>query len=70
MYGTIRYIDLDGGYWAIEGEDGQFYDAFGGLASDVQIDGLAVWFAARLRPDLPPAHSLTIVVEIVRIVVQ
>jgi len=65
--GTVRYETLEGGFWAVHGDDGKTYDPLHGLAPEFQKDGLRVWMQARLRPDLAGVHMVGPIVEVIRI---
>jgi hypothetical protein len=45
--GTVRYVDLEGGYWAIFGDGGGHYDVVSGQPDAMKVDGLRVRFLAR-----------------------
>jgi hypothetical protein len=63
--GTVRFIDLEGGFWTVRGDDGLTYDPVGGLPKDFQQEGLRVHLVARPRPDLMSTHMAGRLVEIV-----
>jgi hypothetical protein len=65
--GTVRYDTLEGGFWAVHGDDGTIYDPLEGLATEFQKDGLRVWMEAKLRPDLASVHMVGPIVEVIRI---
>lgn len=48
--GTVRFIDLEGGFYGIVAEDGAHYEP-SGLPSGFQIDGLHVRFTACILKD-------------------
>ena len=45
--GTVRYQNLEGGFWAVRGDDATLYDPFGGLPADYRVEGLRVRLTAR-----------------------
>jgi len=53
--GTVRFIDLEGGFFAILGDDGSRYDPLD-LPVRFAQDGLRVGVVARIRRDLASAH--------------
>ncbi|MHC4339418.1 MAG: hypothetical protein ACYSX0_04280, partial [Planctomycetota bacterium] len=53
--GTVRFIDLEGGFFAILGDDGSRYDPLD-LPVRFTQDGLRVRVVARIRRDLASAH--------------
>jgi len=48
--GTIDYIDLEGGFYAIVADSGEQYDPGTTLPEDFHQDGLRVRFEVTLRP--------------------
>jgi len=48
--GIVRFIDVEGGCWAIDSGDQSFEPI--NLPDDFRLDGLAVVFEADARPDL------------------
>jgi hypothetical protein len=64
--GTVKYINLEGGFYGIVGDDGQSYDPIN-LASDFQQDGLRIRFEARTRSDLANVHMWGTLIEIISI---
>lgn len=65
--GTVRYFTLEGGFWAIRGEDGVTYDPMNGLASEFQRENLRVTFIAKVRNDLGGIHMVGPIVEVLSI---
>ena len=65
--GTVQYFDLEGGFWAVRGEDGVTYDPIGGLAPPYQQNNLRVTMVARVRPDMGGIHMVGPLVEILSI---
>jgi len=53
--GTVRYQDLEGGFWAILGDGGGRYDVVSGLPDDMKVDGVRVKFLAR-----PSSHGVSV----------
>lgn len=49
--GTIRYIDLEGGFYGIETQDGERYNPLN-LEDEFREDGLTVRFRGRVRDDV------------------
>ena len=33
--GTVRYVTLEGGFWAVRGDDGLTYDPMNGLGASI-----------------------------------
>jgi len=65
--GTVTHYDLEGGFWAIKGDDGKVYDPVGGLPTEFQKDGLRVRLVAVPRPDMASFHMVGALVEIKKI---
>ena len=53
--GTIRYIDLEGGFYGITGDDQEYYDPLN-LPEGFKQDNLRVEFTARLAPNQNSIH--------------
>jgi len=64
--GVVRHSDLEGGFFAIQGDDGVTYDPTN-LPAEFQQDGLAVEAEARRRDDVMGTHQVGPIVEIERI---
>lgn len=64
--GVVRHFDLEGGFFAIRGDDGVTYDP-SNLTGDFQQDGLRVRARARLRPDMGGIHMVGPIVDIIEI---
>lgn len=62
--GTVRHYELEGGFWAVRGDDGRTYDPVNGLPSDFQTDGQRVLLEARLTHDYG-IHQVGPIVEII-----
>ena len=54
IQGTVRYIELSGGFWGIEADDGQKYAPVDDLPTPLQQDGI------RVKADLKPAQVFSI----------
>lgn len=52
--GTITYVELSGGFWGIEGEDGQKYTPSENLSETFQKEGLKV------KAEVEPANGFGI----------
>ncbi len=64
--GTITYVDLEGGFYGIVGDNGEHYDPIN-LSQEFQVDCLPVRFEAKIRDDLVSTHMWGTMVEITRI---
>ena len=65
--GTVRYFTLEGGFWAVRGDDGVTYDPMNGLASEFQRDNLRVTLVAKVRNDIGGIHMVGPIVEVLSI---
>jgi hypothetical protein len=65
--GTVQYFTLEGGFWAIRGDDGMTYDPMNGLAPAFQRENLRVVMVAKLRNDMGGIHMVGPIVEILSI---
>lgn len=65
--GTVRYIALEGGFWAIRGDDGVTYDPMNGLAPAYQRENLRVTLVAKVRNDMGGTHMVGPIVEVLSI---
>lgn len=66
MTGEIRFIELEGGFYGIAGDDGKNYDPLN-LSREFQQDGLRILFDAKIRTDVATIRQWGTVVEITRI---
>jgi hypothetical protein len=65
--GTVRYFTLEGGFWAVQGDDGVTYDPMNGLAPAFQRENLKVTLVARVRNDMGGIHMVGPIVEVLSI---
>lgn len=64
--GTVKYIDLEGGFFGIIGDSGKNYDPIN-LSEEFQKNNLRVGFDAKIREDMVSTHMWGTLIEIVRI---
>ena len=64
--GTIVWLNLEGGFWGIIGDDGEHYDPIN-LDSEFQCEDLRVYFEAKIRTDLGSFHMWGKMAEILKI---
>ena len=64
--GAVTRVELEGGFYAIRGEDGVLYDPTN-LPPDFRKDGLKVEAEARRRDDMVGIHQAGPIVQLVRI---
>lgn len=64
--GTVAYIDLEGGFYGINGDDGESYNPLE-LDASYREDGLRVRFTARPREDVMTIQMWGRSVEILKI---
>ena len=65
--GTVRYVTLEGGFWAVRGDDGVTYDPMNGLAPQYQQENLRVTLVAKVRDDIGGVHMVGPIVEVLSI---
>jgi len=65
--GTVRYVALEGGFWAVRGEDGVTYDPMNGLAPQYQRENLRITLVAKMRDDMGGVHMVGPIVEVLSI---
>jgi hypothetical protein len=65
--GSAHYYTLEGGFWAVRGDDGKTYDPLGALPASFRHDGLRVRLVAKIRNDLMSFHMAGPIVEIIDI---
>ena len=63
--GTVRFQQLEGGFWGIIADDGRKFDPMG-LDAKFQKDGLRVRFEATPDPDRMSTHMWGTIVRITR----
>lgn len=64
--GTIKYLDLEGGFYGIIADNGEYYDPIN-LPSRFEKDGLRVWFKGKIRGDLGSFHMWGTIIELIAI---
>jgi len=65
--GTVHFKTFEGGFWAVQGDDGVTYDPMNGLPSSFQHENLRVVMTVRIRPDLASTHMVGPIVEIIQL---
>jgi hypothetical protein len=64
--GTVQFLRVEEGFFAIRGDDGVTYDPTN-LPTGFQRDGLRVRFEARIRHDLGGTHMVGPIVDVISI---
>jgi hypothetical protein len=64
--GVIRHLDLEGGVYTIQADDGTTYNPMN-LPPEFQKEGLAVEVEARRRDDMAGIHQVGPLIELERI---
>lgn len=64
--GTVRFVDLEGGFYGIVGDDGKNYDPMD-LSQQFREDGLRIRFEGKIRRDVASAHMWGTIVDITNI---
>ena len=65
--GTVHHYTLEGGFWAVRGDDSTTYDPAHGLPPDFQQEGLRVRLEGKIRSDMASIHMVGPIVEITSI---
>ena len=65
--GTVRHFTLEGGFWAVRGDDGVTYDPMNGLAPEFERENLRVIMVAKVRDDVGGIHMVGPIVEVLSI---
>ncbi len=65
--GTVHYYTLEGGFWAVRGDDNVTYDPMNGLPADFQRENLRVSLVVKIRNDMAGVHMVGPIVEIISI---
>ncbi|MBN2572339.1 MAG: protease inhibitor I42 family protein [Ignavibacteriales bacterium] len=61
--GTVRYVELEGGFYGIYADNGEHYDPIN-LPEEFKIDGLRIEFTFIKRDDLASFHMWGCLIEI------
>jgi hypothetical protein len=64
--GTVRYLDLEGGFWGIVADDGRKFDPMG-LDARFQKEGLRVRFEATAETDMMSTRMWGTMVRLTKI---
>jgi hypothetical protein len=65
--GTVLFYTLEGGFWAVRGDDGTTYDPANGLPKEFQQVNLRVSVLMKIRADAASFHMVGPVVDIIEI---
>ncbi len=69
IVGTIIYKNMEGGFYAIDGDSGDKYDPIS-IPEAFRKDGLRVKVTARQRVDVTSFHMYGTIIEVVNIIAQ
>ncbi len=69
ILGTVIYEPMEGGFYAIRGDDGRAYDPVN-LPEAFRREGLKVRIGARLHEGMASVHMYGVLIEVVSIAVQ
>jgi hypothetical protein len=69
IVGSVTYKNIEGGFYAIEGDDGKKYDPIN-LPESFKRNGLKVKVTARLKKDAMGFHMYGAIIEVVNIAAQ
>ena len=65
--GTIQFMTVEGGFWAVRGDDDVTYDPINGVPPAFRTEGLRVRLEAKRRQDAASIHMAGPIVEIITI---
>jgi hypothetical protein len=65
--GTVQFLTFEGGFWAIQADDGVTYEPRPTLTTEFQRNGLRVRFEAKILGDAGGIRMAGPIVEIVQI---
>ena len=65
LTGTVTYIDIEGGFYGIIGDNGKHYDPIN-LGQSYAQKGLKIRFQAKIRSDLASFHMWGDIIEIIK----
>ena len=68
--GAVNYYNLEGGFWAVRGDDKVTYDPVGGLPEGFEVDGLRVFLVAKELKNAAGVHMVGPIVDIISITRQ
>ena len=64
--GTVKFLDLEGGFYGIIGDNMENYDPIN-LDKEFQVDGLRVRFDAKKQENVASFHMWGTIIEIINI---
>ena len=67
VVGTVHLLGLEGGFWAVRGDDGVTYDPMKDLAPQYQRENLRITLVAKVRDDIGGVHMVGPIVEVLSI---
>jgi hypothetical protein len=65
--GTVRYYNLEGGFWAVRGDDSVTYDPYGAMPAAFLRDGLRVRLRAEIETGVAGTHQVGPIIKILSI---
>lgn len=63
LTGTVKYVEIEGGFWAIESEEGENYDPMN-LPERFQKEGLSIEAEVKVREDVGSIRMYGTIIEI------
>jgi len=64
--GTIKFLNFEGGFYGIIGDDGEHYDPIN-LGEEFRVNGLRVHFKVRIEEEMVSFHMWGIIVTVISI---
>ena len=70
VIGTVRYFGIEGGFWAVRGDNDTTYDPLDGLPADFRQEGLRVRVEVRITDlgSFPMAGPIVEILDIKRLI--
>ncbi|HJU88096.1 MAG TPA: hypothetical protein VJ672_01805 [Gemmatimonadaceae bacterium] len=65
--GVVHFYNLEGGFFAIRGDDNVTYDPMEGMPESFRQDGLRVRFEGKVRDDMASIHMVGRIIELLDI---
>lgn len=66
LSGTVKYVSLEGGFWAIYGDNNKHYDPIN-LPKEFHSEGKRIKFIFKERNDLASFHMWGTIIELIEV---
>ncbi len=64
VQGSVEYVTVEGGFWAVQGDDRVLYELLDGVPEQLREDGLRVYLQGRIRRDMGSVHMAGPILEV------